>query len=261
MPCASCDFDDLYDPTALKRMKATKNIPSFRDLRPKPSGAQKYPFLPRHKRLNFTIGPGAIEQRPEIAKVLSRIILYWTDVEVALAGLLGKIMVANSEPSIAVYLSLRNSRQKTEALNAAAEATLEHNDLDLVFAHLRWKDTLESQRNEVAHGIFGVSPSLKDSIVWMRTTDHATFSVKVAASGLTDELEQWKNERAFVYKIGTLERIAREIESFSQTIKELSGYLTIADSQLRASQYRKLSSAPRIQKELSHIHRDREKTL
>ena len=46
---------------------------------------------------------------------------------------------------MAVFLSLRNARAKTEALDAAASHTLDENDYELFCALMQYKDSVEKR--------------------------------------------------------------------------------------------------------------------
>jgi len=253
IPCRSCDSDTLYDGVAVTNYRATFASRSFRDERPEPSGSPRQPLLPKYSKAKVTFGIGALEQRPEAAKIIARCIAYWTEVEANTATLLATLMKATTEPAAAVYLSLQNNRAKRDVLFAAAESTLVAADLRLFQAVMSYREAIEKERNALAHGVFGISNSIKTGVVWIDTATNARHRVLVGVHGVTDELQEAQRKKCFVYEVGDLETIAREIEKLEQQIGFLWGYLGAADPVFRANRYLELCAEPRIKRELDII--------
>jgi len=253
IPCYHCGHDDLYELDELTAQIAEENRKSLKGRRPSPSNSQKKPYLPAYKKYKVNIGPEAIELIPDIALVVSRIVSNWTLVETAISSFLSICLKADSEPSVALYLSLRNSRAKSDALDSVISLTLDKDDQHLFHAVMQWKGAVEKVRNEVAHGVLGASFETADHLFWMSTGDYAVHSISVRNDGLTDENKKSFQSRMFVYEIGTLERIAREIEELYHFLRAFGGYLTSSDPVWRKKRYPKLCAEPRIAKELSHI--------
>ena len=152
-----------------------------------------------------------------------------------------------------MFLSLRNARAKTNALDAAANLTLSKEDYELFLALMRYKDTTEKERNDLAHGVYGVSASVPKGIVWVSAVHYASFSANVRGLGLTEEIESDFSSKRFVYEIGDLETIAREIENLERQISSFQGYLGSDNLVWRATRYPQLCSEPRLQRELDHL--------
>lgn len=255
--CHDCGTDTFYGTDEWKQFRATEDRPHFQHKRPEPSGRPRQPFLPKHEGNKPTFGIGALEQRPEAAQVIARCIAYWTDVEAQTARLLATILKANTEPAIALYLSLQNARAKADAMNAAAEATLTDDDQDLFHALLAYKRSVEKERTALAHGIFGISASIPSGVVWLSTTHYAQYQANVSLHGVTDALYREHLENCFVYELGDLETIAREIENLHRVIGWIAGYFSSNDESWRATRYRQLCSEPRLSKELERLRKDR----
>jgi hypothetical protein len=172
--CYHCGHDDEYAGTDLSQFKATEDRPSFRDRRPTASGSPRQKFQFRYPGAKVIFGVGALEHRQDCAVVISRSVIYWIYVESALADLLSFMLKAQTEPAIAMFLSLRNARAKTDALEATAELTLAPNPAayEMFQAVMRYKDAVEKERNNLVHGILGISKAVQNGVIWISTFDY-----------------------------------------------------------------------------------------
>lgn len=255
VPCYHCGHEGIYESTKIKSIAAVTDRPALKGKRPPPSKSQKKPYLPHFRNYKVTMGPPAIEVLPEISLVIARIVSYWTMVETQLSSFLSICLKANSEPSVALYLSLKNSRAKSEALEAVVTLTLDEDDQKLFSAAMRWKDAVEKTRNEIAHGVLGSSFSTKDHVFWMSTGDYATHAVKNRREGMTPEIKSDFDSKLYVFEIGVLERIAREIEELYHFLGAFGGYLTNDDPAWRKTRYPQLCSEPKVSEELRKIRK------
>jgi len=151
----------------------------------------------------------------------------------------------------AVFGSLRSSRAQQDALNAAAEVSLEKHDLELFAAHMARRSSLEKERNDLAHGCYGVCVQIPDHIVWVAQMDYLTFSAGGAEA-------QNFLKKQFVYELGTLERIAQEITEFYNQLGSFRGYLwsrrdAVNGTVFRAQRYPQLCSQPHIRQALDRL--------
>jgi hypothetical protein len=257
-PCYDCGHDDQYAANDFQPMRAEKDVSSYMDKRPLPSNSPRQPLRMKYPKAFTTFGIGALEHRPECAQVIARCITYWTYVETELARLLAQILKANTDPAVAMFLSLRNARAKRDAINAAAQFTLEEKDYDLFLALMQYKDAVESARNDLAHGVFGVSSAIPNGIVWISTTDYTTRQTHFhGLGGISDEMATSLRKKQFVYEIGDLETIARDIEDLHNQIMSFIGYLWSDDQAFRARRYPQLCNEPRLKKELALLHQRR----
>jgi len=259
IPCYHCGHDDLYEISELVSQISSENRQSFKDKRPAPNRNNKQPYLPTFKKYKVNIGIEAIELLPEISMVVARIISNWTLVETQLSRFLSICLGANTEPSVALYLSLKNSRAKKDALEAVVSLTLQQQDQELFYATMRWKEAVEKSRNDIAHGVFGASLQTRDHLFWISTGDYAIHSVAVQSQIQKGTNAQGLYKRLFVFEIGSLERIAREIESLFHFLGFFGGYLTSSDPDWRRDRYPHLCSEPRVAEELRNL-RERQKT-
>lgn len=247
VPCIRCAHDDLYSLDDLLNVQATESLPSTYPEREPISGASRKPLTKSFPHAKATMGVGFIEDRPKAAALVGRIITSWADVEIQVTRLLAELMGANIPQVAAVFGSLRNSRLQSDALIAAAEAVLNEQDLLLFRSYIARKASLEKERNDLAHGCFGVSASIPDHIVWVSQSDFLAFTAAHKANQNAFDLR----ERQFVYELGTLERIAEEIVEFYNQLGSLTGYLTArhdgaSGEAFRAIRYPELCMQPHI---------------
>jgi hypothetical protein len=87
----------------------------------------------------------------------------WSYVDWQMAILLSALMKANSEASIAIFLTLKNAQAQREVLVAAAEMTRTGRNREIFDAIMLIYGGLQSQRADIAHGIFG---AINDGQPW-----------------------------------------------------------------------------------------------
>jgi hypothetical protein len=128
------------------------------------------------------------------------------------------LMKASSEASIAIFLTLRNARAQGEVLIAAAEMTLTGPNREIFDAIMLLYRGLQSQRADIAHGIFGTAdPMSDDEIPWIETKNFSKEwidkfyrpQLSILSPSADDKLGQKKH--SFVYKLRDLNRLADEI--------------------------------------------------
>ncbi|VWB52110.1 hypothetical protein BST28156_02421 [Burkholderia stagnalis] len=258
VPCRRCMHDGLYSPSDLQIVKSEESFPSTYPEREAVSNSPRKPLTRSYPDAKVTMGVGYIEDRPKAAALVGRIITSWADVEVQVTRLLAELMGANIPQVAAVFGSLRNSRTQSDALGAAAEVVLNGNDLLLFQAYILRKASLEKERNDLAHGCFGVSVNIPDHIIWVSQSDLLAFNAAHKANQNIFDLR----EKQFVYELGSLERIAREIAEFYDQLGFLTGYLSArhngpAGEAFRATRYNELCNQPHIKDALKSIQAKR----
>jgi hypothetical protein len=142
----------------------------------------------------------------------------WTDIELRMALALGAILKADNPASVALFLAIRTSPTRREALSAISRLLLTGNDLDAFEALLIVYQSLEKQRNALAHGVFGYSDSIPDALLWDSIQNHADFLLNVyvaeyKGTPLPDPHERLR-KNMFVYR-------RKDLEEFLQQLTEL----------------------------------------
>lgn len=121
------------------------------------------PFKGRYT-INILHAPMA--QRPQLAKHLGIIASLWSYVELHLGHLLADILHTEARIGAAMYAAIRAEAARLAAMQAAAEAYL---DDALLEEFQELKDRIKKtgdQRDNVIHGIWGISKDRPDSIIW-----------------------------------------------------------------------------------------------
>lgn len=254
-PCHRCGHEGTYPFEAIKSVQSTESLSGNRPPRVAINKSSRKPLLRIFPNTRATFGVGYIEDRPAAAAIVARIVTAWADIEVQCARLLAEIMGTNIPAAAAVFGSLRSSRAQHDALSAAAAVVLDARDYELFSAYMARRSSLESERNDLAHGCFGVSVAIPDAVVWVSQSDFLNFTTSFDH----DPAAQKKfREKQFVYELGTLERIAQEIEEFYNQLRAFTGYLVArhgdsGGAQFRAQQYPQLCNQSHIRQALDRI--------
>ena len=131
----------------------------------------RQPLLPKFANSKLTYGPLHVKTMPKIAEAVGRCIMLWSYVDWQMAMLLASLMKANSEASVAIFLTLKNARAQREVLVAAAEMTLAGTNKEIFDAIMHIYGGLQTQRADIAHGIFGRCSEISDgnAAPWIET--------------------------------------------------------------------------------------------
>jgi hypothetical protein len=85
---------------------------------------------------NLDIGPTGLGKRPELEAIVAHCIIAWPTVEVEMAMILGHLIGAKDNATLAVFHHLRRSSAQREAILEAAKTVLNETDLELLSAFL-----------------------------------------------------------------------------------------------------------------------------
>ncbi len=251
IPCPRCAHDDFYTTGEVQNVRSTESIDGSRPLRVEVSAASRKPLWKAYPKAKATFGVGYIEDRPAAAAIVARIITSWADVEVQCARLLAELMGTNIPAAAAVFGSLRSSRAQHDAISAAATAVLDSQDLELFAGYMARRSSLEKERNDLAHGCYGVSVGIPDHIVWASQAEYLAFT-----TGRGDP--ELFRKKQFVYELGTLERIAQEFAEYFQQLGFFTGYLAarmggVRSAEFRTERYSQLCNQPHIRQALERV--------
>jgi hypothetical protein len=198
-----------------------------------------------------SLGPGFLEQRPTAAAAISKCISHWSEVEFQYALLLASLLKANSIPAVAVFHALRSARAQRNVINAAAEAAVPQH-ADLVAAVLKSGETLENERADLAHGLFGITSASPEGVLWIEAKHRVHHTVEVNAINFKDQsarnidLLQSVFDQVFIYEVRDLERLAEAIDAHHLTVRQLINLVDCQEPMERDRLYRQLCSDPRI---------------
>lgn len=250
IPCFQCAHEAEYAADQVSVKQADEDRASIRPPRVKTSPSPRQSLWKTHPDAKATFGVGFIEDRPKAAAIVGRIITSWADIEVQCTRLLAELMGTNIPAAAAVFGSLRSSRAQQDALDAAAHAVLSERDIELHAAYMKRRSSLEKQRNDLAHGCFGVSVQIPDDVIWVSQSDYLSFTASHKTGPSAEATEKFRKSQ-FVYTLGTLERISQEIEEYYHQLGFFSGYLTARNygsqgDSFRAVRYGELCNQPHI---------------
>jgi hypothetical protein len=215
------------------------------------------------RNAKYRVPANALIERPELAGIIGECIAFWSQVEAYLAILLGAIMKAQTGITAAVFLSIRNSRAQREALNAAAQVGLRDRELEMFSAISIVYQSLDSQRTDLAHGIFALSEDLPNDLLWMDSKDYTRLHIEnwaevakrptlagiLSHPGNDDEMRKC----FFVYRKTDLESLRDEIKEFWRAVFLFTLCLNLPPSEITEREFQKLYTIAHIQRALDRL--------
>lgn len=224
----------------------------------------RQPLLPVYKKLTYRFTPDSLLLRPDFATVIGQCVALWTQTEVQMGYLLSAIMHSNTEAAVAVFMSIRNSKAQRDAMTAAAEATLTGDNFDLFGAILNFYRSVETQRNDLAHGIFGHCDENSEVIVWIDPKHQTQLVVKLLAAlkraekvedvDLSDDA---MNRATYVYRLKDIKSVLEDIQDVYNAVFKFAAYLREPEAPLCARLFRQIYELSQIQRELEMIRKGR----
>jgi hypothetical protein len=145
----------------------------------------RQPLLPilcrtRTAGAQIQVGTHALGQRPELEALIANCLMAWSPMEAEMALLLAHLLgVPGSGAVLAVFHSLRRSALQREVILKAARVTLESADRELLSAILNVHKSIETERNALAHGHFGIYTNLPDGLIWMETKVYVDYKARM----------------------------------------------------------------------------------
>ena len=219
-----------------------------------------------YAKSSLVFGPAHIARKPKIAEAIGRCIVTWSYNEWLMALLLAAVMQANSRASVAIFLSLKNYRTQKDVLEAAANATLTGEDRDIFDAILLQYGGLQTQRADVAHGIFGhADVANHDEIVpWIEAKnlsqdwlDQFHSGQPMSKSDEPDNLAQ--NRGASIYRLKDLEQMEEDMRNLFRS--QLLFYTDLAlPSEMNAVSVRQDCKTSHMANALAQVRKLRAKT-
>jgi hypothetical protein len=119
-----------------------------------------------HPSPKIEVYPSAIANSPFAAHVM-RVIACWAQIDGLLGSILSRMLKAEIEAGTAMYQALVSADAKRAALSAAASATCPEWQQLLLQAVQKATRPSREQRNEFAHGAWGLTKEVPDSVLLM----------------------------------------------------------------------------------------------
>jgi len=219
----------------------------------------RQPFLPTYAGVPTRMAPSLIDSMPKVAELVGRCAINWSGVELQLALALGSMLGVGNPASVAVFLSLRNHRAQRDALRAAADKSLSGGLKDLFDAILRVHASLDSQRNDVVHCVWGAAEGTPDGVIWSSLQDHANMLITSYHNETTGALDGYEEvtrhmtKDYFVYRFSDLELLNSQITALATAVSNFHVHLRYRHEPAGASALKLLRDEPLIQEALNQI--------
>jgi hypothetical protein len=226
----------------------------------------RQPLLYVRPKAKYRFPANALSERPRLAPLIGQCIAFWSQAEAQLAVLLSAIMKTDTAIASAVFLSIRNSRAQREALGAAAQIGLTGRELEMFSAIELVYQSLDAQRTDLAHGIFGVSDEMPDALLWAEAKDYIKFSIEhwIEISNQTGILPLSPPQRSdekfktaiSVYRAPDLIGLRDEIKEFWEAVFRFSTHLRLVSvfpGVKKEAEFQRLYDMPTIQRALARL--------
>jgi hypothetical protein len=222
-------------------------------------------IMPR-KPLPYNLHPGPwalgpslpLDERPALVATIGSIMVTWPAVLHQMGVILGVLIGGDSEAGVALFSTLQNARARREILNVIAELRLRDRRLELFHGVFNVARSAEIERNHLAHGCFGVSAELPESVLWIETKHFGPWNVaevrKDAQTTSQDYIELAKN--IFVYDHRDLKAILEQVTDTFTILLKYSDYLRYPPpigSPTDEARYLQLCNLPRVATALHQI--------
>jgi len=154
--------------------------------------------VPKPFKGTLKYDPHSLKKRPNLAVHIGHIAHIWTMIDVLHGEMLAEMLRSESRFTTAVYLRLRGARP--HALDAVAEEVLTENLLKEFRKIMERCRKVESSRNDVVHGLWGIDESDDKVLIWIDPAAHvkwfsATVTLDVAtasAANTASSDDAWK---------------------------------------------------------------------
>jgi hypothetical protein len=219
------------------------------------------PFLKRNRGGRFDVGTHALRQRPEIEMLIGNCLMGWPPAEAEMALLLAHLLGAKqSEAALAVFHSLRRSSAQRDAISEAGRTILSDSDQELLSAILNAHKRVETERNALTHGHFGIYTLLTDAIIWMDTKSYVDLKARIELANevINDSLLEGLYSKVYYYKAPDIESTFDDIKDIADIWHKFIQYLRVRpDLSISVGLYRQLCGRPRIVQELALLRREK----
>jgi hypothetical protein len=226
----------------------------------------RQPLIYVRRNAKVRVPANALAERPELAALIGECIAFWSRVEAQLAIMLSAIMKAETGITAAVFLSIRNSRAQREALTAAAQVGLKDRELEMFSAIAIVYQSLDSQRTDLAHGLFALSDDLPDALLWIDSKHFTHHHIESLSETRSDSFlgqlakdagsEEKLREKFFVYRKDDFISLRDEIKEFWSAVFRFTLFLQMPTSPLVEQEFQKLYTLAPIERALSRLRED-----
>jgi hypothetical protein len=213
----------------------------------------RQPFLRARPNAHYYINQNCMADRPAMAAIIAQCLTLWSQIEVEVSLILAVLLDTRSDAAVAVYLSMQNARSKRDALSSAANVSLTGENLELFKAVMNIHKSSGGERNDLAHGIFGIVSDTSDELIWCPSTKFAAWMTRANQKAWNLESDPdphapLRNE-LFVYTKSDLEQMFKRFSFVYDVVTRL--HMALSPVQGSADFGRTwLLAQPKIQAEL-----------
>ena len=215
----------------------------------------RQPYLPTFSKLRYSVGALMAKERPALFSQIGTCIAIWNQVDNEMGCLFAILLNTQSDAALEVFLTLRRAANQTEALKSAARYRLDEREKEIFEALVRVYTSLESERNALAHGCFGICPDDQSILFWIATKEHVHFQTEVAAltsrGEIPQDLHKRLKENMYVYRESDLAATYEKMEKFWWAIFYFNGYLREPSNPGRIEELERLRNIDLVKAELA----------
>lgn len=188
--------------------------------------AMPQPLSRVSRNASFRHNPAVLDDKPELARHVSRIFAHWGLIEYRLSLLLVRVLGADAAPAIAMFSTLTAQHLQLGALEAAAKAALTEHEFEVFSAMMRVTDMVAITRHQLAHWIWGSCNELPDALLLAdprtakeRDREFLLVLERYDKDGINvleaARLNSYDPDRVNVYRLGDLKRADRDLTGAS----------------------------------------------
>ena len=183
------------------------------------------------------VGDYPLHKQPELALLAAEVIASWSIVESFHLNLFMTLLGGPGEKAADIYLALGARSAKSDAIKAAANS-LPQAHKDILMAIQRLSKSRQSDRDKIAHGIWGSCSGIPDALLLVSPRDNI--------------LHFGDKSKIFVYRENEFKQMIKANERlavYGATLQSiLSGHVANRDDRL----FDELSAEPEIRDILNH---------
>jgi hypothetical protein len=185
---------------------------------------------------------------PKLKELIGACAAASAHVEMQFSLLMGSMLGIENAASVAVFCSIRNSRARREALEAAARHVLDGNTEPLFKAIMKEYSEVDSFRNDIVHGIWGQVEGVDDAVIWLSTENYAVWLINAYHEQKAPKEppgEKWLRY-CHLWKLSEIGDVVRRLNGLQDAIGNLHGYLRYRDQPAGKNALDRLQKAPFI---------------
>ena len=206
-------------------------------------------------------GYDALTKRPELGNLIGQVITTWSYCDAAFTAMLTHFLHADFQVVHEMYHALRSTDARRQMLQAAAEETLDTEDLLIFNAVKKCTNASRTKRNDFAHNLWGTSSEIPDALLMSRPRIISEYEVYEArmTSGRPENVTELvirfgKNfDKIYVYRKNDLSKEVAEAHWSWLHINALRDYVSRSVEEEREIVRNALLAEPRIQECVANL--------